>query len=81
MNEAFDAPFIWTKSQIESPAYLKLREAVMSDLGGVLVFSCPCLAGKSWALKDLIYIMLRDTHMPYPVRIGRTLFVFKRGAR
>lgn len=55
IKEAFDAPFIWTKSQLESPAYLKLREAVMSDLGGVLVFSCPCLAGKSWAVKDLIY--------------------------
>jgi hypothetical protein len=58
---AFEQADEWTESQIKSPAFKKLQQALRIKWGGVLVFTCPYGSGKSVALKDLTARMRADT--------------------
>ena len=57
---AFEQADEWTESQIKSPAFMKLQQALRIKWGGVLVFTCPYGSGKSVALKDLTARMRAD---------------------
>ena len=57
---AFEQADEWNESQIKSPAFMKLRQALRIKWGGVLVFTCPYGSGKTVALKDLAARMRID---------------------
>ena len=57
---AFEQADEWTESQIKSPAFMKLQQALRIKWGGVLVFTCPYGSGKTVALKDLAARMQTD---------------------
>jgi hypothetical protein len=58
---AFEQADEWTMSQIKSPAFMKLQQALrIKCVGGVLVFTCPYGSGKTVALKDLTARMRSD---------------------
>ena len=57
---AFEQADQWTESQIKSPAFIKLQQALQIKWGVVLVFTCPYGSGKTVALKDLTARMRTD---------------------